>query len=100
MVSNTAWHASAGVQDYVWGWRFSLGFACVFAALFFLGTLISPDSPNSLLLNGKTEKATKVSPASVFTPKSYAFSSQHTIAVPAMGCVCMRSLKSPSAGPL
>ena len=63
VVCNTAWHSSAGVQDYVWGWRFSLGFACVFAALFFLGTLISPDSPNSLLLNGKTEKATQVSPA-------------------------------------
>lgn len=52
----------AGVQDYEWGWRFSLGFACVFASLFFLGTVISPDSPNSLLLNGKTETATLVSP--------------------------------------
>ena len=50
----------AGVQDYAWGWRFSLGFACVFAALFFLGTVIAPDSPNSLLLNGKTVKATEV----------------------------------------
>lgn len=54
------------MQDYAWGWRFSLGFACVFAALFFLGTVIAPDSPNSLLLNGKTEKATEViSPAAV-----------------------------------
>lgn len=48
------------MQDHPWGWRFSLGFACVFAALFFLGTLLAPDSPNSLLLNGKTEKATEV----------------------------------------
>ena len=92
VVCNTACHASAGVQDYVWGWRFSLGFACVFAALFFLGTLISPDSPNSLLLNGKTEKATQVCPASVRMPYTHAFSSQNTLAMPAMGCVCMRSL--------
>ena len=83
----------------MWGWRFSLGFACVFAALFFLGTLISPDSPNSLLLNGKTEKATQVSPASVFTPYSHAFPSHNTLAVPATCCVCMGSLKSPSAAP-
>ena len=48
------------MQNYTWGWRFSLGFACVFAALFFIGTILAPDSPNSLLLNGKTEKATQV----------------------------------------
>ena len=74
IVCNPAWRSSAGVQDYKWGWRFSLGFACVFAALFFLGTLISPDSPNSLLLNGKTEKATQVSPAVVSMPHSHALS--------------------------
>jgi hypothetical protein len=44
----------------LWGWRFSLAFACLFAALFFAGTVIAPDSPNSLLLNGKTEEATQV----------------------------------------
>ncbi|CAL5221321.1 g3494 [Coccomyxa viridis] len=49
-----------GVQNYTWGWRFSLGFACVFALLFFVGTVLAPDSPNSLLLNGKTAKATEV----------------------------------------
>ena len=97
LVCKAAWHSSAGVQDYEWGWRFSLGFACVFAVLFFIGTLIAPDSPNSLLLNGKTEKATQVSPASVCMPHSHAFTSHNTLAVPAMGCVCMRILKGPSA---
>ena len=48
------------MQNYTWGWRFSLGFACVFALLFFVGTVLAPDSPNSLLLNGKTAKATEV----------------------------------------
>ena len=58
--SESGLHLQTGVQDYLWGWRFSLAFACLFAALFFAGTVIAPDSPNSLLLNGKTEKATQV----------------------------------------
>lgn len=49
------------MQDYDWGWRFSLGFAIIPALMFLAGAIIAPDSPNSLLLNGKTEKARKVS---------------------------------------
>lgn len=49
-----------GMQDYVWGWRFSLGFAIIPALMFLAGAIIAPDSPNSLLLNGKAEKARQV----------------------------------------
>jgi len=52
----------AGMQDYVWGWRFSLGFAIIPALMFLVGAIIAPDSPNSLLLNGKEEKARRVRP--------------------------------------
>jgi len=50
------------MQDYVWGWRFSLGFAIIPALMFLVGAIIAPDSPNSLLLNGKEEKARRVRP--------------------------------------
>ena len=39
----------AGVGAYWWGWRLSLGLACAPALVFMLGTVLCPDSPNSIL---------------------------------------------------
>lgn len=48
------------VQDYEWGWRLSIGLAAAPAAVFLVGSCILDDTPNSLLLNDKPEKANKV----------------------------------------
>ncbi|OMO62458.1 Sugar/inositol transporter [Corchorus olitorius] len=40
-----------------WGWRLSLGFAAIPAALMTLGSFFLPDTPNSLLERGLTERA-------------------------------------------
>ncbi|XP_010533209.1 PREDICTED: sugar transport protein 4 isoform X2 [Tarenaya hassleriana] len=40
-----------------YGWRISLGLACVPAIMIMVGALILPDTPNSLIERGHTEKA-------------------------------------------
>ncbi len=42
------------------GWRLSLGLAAVPALFFFFGTLLLPDSPNSLLQRGHEAEGRKV----------------------------------------
>ena len=39
------------------GWRLSVGLAIVPALILFLGSLIIPDTPNSLVYRGKIEQA-------------------------------------------
>lgn len=39
-----------------WGWRLSLGLAAVPAAIMTLGSLLLPDTPNSMIERGKREK--------------------------------------------
>uniref|UniRef100_A0A803LUK6 Major facilitator superfamily (MFS) profile domain-containing protein n=1 Tax=Chenopodium quinoa TaxID=63459 RepID=A0A803LUK6_CHEQI len=46
-------------QKKTWGWRLSLGFAAVPAAIMILGVLIIPDTPSSLVERGKMEEAEK-----------------------------------------
>lgn len=43
-----------------WGWRLSLGLAMVPAALMFIGGLFLPETPNSLVEQGKLEEARRV----------------------------------------
>lgn len=43
-----------------WGWRLSLGLATVPATVMFLGGLALPETPNSLVEQGKFEEARKV----------------------------------------
>ncbi|KVH90010.1 sugar carrier protein C-like [Cynara cardunculus var. scolymus] len=40
-----------------WGWRLSLGGAVVPAVIFIVGSLVLPDTPNSLIERGKIEEA-------------------------------------------
>ncbi|XP_039122755.1 LOW QUALITY PROTEIN: sugar transport protein 14-like [Dioscorea cayenensis subsp. rotundata] len=47
-------------EKHPWGWRLSLGLATLPAALMFLGGLFLPETPNSLVEQGKTEKAKEV----------------------------------------
>ncbi|KAA3457818.1 sugar transport protein 14-like [Gossypium australe] len=47
-------------QLHPWGWRLSLGLATFPATLMFLGGLILPETPNSLVEQGKLEEAKKV----------------------------------------
>ena len=48
----------AGTKDmHPNGWRLSVGLAIVPAIILFLGSLIVPDTPNSLVYRGKVEKA-------------------------------------------
>ncbi len=54
-------------QDVEWGWRLSLGLAAVPATVFFVGSCMLDDSPNSLLLNHKAEKGHKVGHPAAFT---------------------------------
>jgi sugar porter (SP) family MFS transporter len=42
------------------GWRLSLGLAIVPALILFLGSLVIPDTPNSLVYRGQAEKARRV----------------------------------------
>ncbi|XP_021277609.1 sugar transport protein 14 [Herrania umbratica] len=43
-----------------WGWRLSLGLAAVPATLMFVGGLLLPETPNSLVEQGKLEEAKQV----------------------------------------
>lgn len=50
-----------GVQSiHPWGWRLALGLAMVPAALMFVGGFFAPETPNSLVEQGKLEEARKV----------------------------------------
>ena len=57
----------AGLINYgcdfidVWGWRLALGLAAVPGAIVFLGGLVMPESPSSLIERGHFEKARSVS---------------------------------------
>ncbi|KAF3612872.1 Sugar transport protein 7 [Capsicum annuum] len=52
-----------------WGWRLSLGIATVPAILMFVGGLFLPEMPNSLVEQGKLEKARQVLEKVRGTPK-------------------------------
>uniref|UniRef100_A0A1D1XH30 Sugar transport protein 14 n=1 Tax=Anthurium amnicola TaxID=1678845 RepID=A0A1D1XH30_9ARAE len=43
-----------------WGWRLSLGLACVPATMMFVGGLFLPETPNSLVEQGRLEEARRV----------------------------------------
>ncbi|KAF7819780.1 sugar transport protein 14-like [Senna tora] len=43
-----------------WGWRLSLGLAVVPAILMFIGGLLCPETPNSLVEQGKLQEARKI----------------------------------------
>ncbi|KAI5662785.1 hypothetical protein M9H77_22108 [Catharanthus roseus] len=47
-------------QIHPWGWRLSLGLATVPATLMFLGGIFLPETPNSLVEQGKLEEARRV----------------------------------------
>ncbi|CAF2204634.1 hypothetical protein HID58_027970 [Brassica napus] len=47
-------------QIHPWGWRLSLGLAVVPATLMFIGGLFLPETPNSLVEQGKLEEAKAV----------------------------------------
>ncbi|XP_027176674.1 sugar transport protein 14 [Coffea eugenioides] len=50
-----------GVQSiHPWGWRLALGLAMVPAAIMFVGGLFAPETPNSLVEQGKLDEARKV----------------------------------------
>lgn len=47
-------------EKHPWGWRLSLGLATVPALLMFIGGLFLPETPNSLVEQGKLEEGRKV----------------------------------------
>lgn len=47
-------------QIHPWGWRLSLGLATVPATIMFVGGLFLPETPNSLVEQGKVEEARRV----------------------------------------
>ncbi|KVI11576.1 sugar transport protein 14 [Cynara cardunculus var. scolymus] len=47
-------------EKYKWGWRLSLGLATVPATLMFVGGLFLPETPNSLVEQGRLEEGRKV----------------------------------------
>lgn len=47
-------------QIHPWGWRLSLGLATVPATIMFVGGLFLPETPNSLVEQGKLEEARRV----------------------------------------
>ncbi|KAI4347084.1 hypothetical protein L6164_007933 [Bauhinia variegata] len=47
-------------QLHPWGWRLSLGLAVVPAILMFIGGILCPETPNSLVEMGRLEEARKV----------------------------------------
>lgn len=47
-------------EKHSWGWRLSLGLAAVPATLMFVGGLFLPETPNSLVEQGKLEEGRKV----------------------------------------
>ncbi|KAL2553596.1 Sugar transport protein 14 [Forsythia ovata] len=59
-----------GVEKiHPWGWRLSLGLATVPAAVMFIGGLFLPETPNSLVEQGKLEEGRKVLEKIRGTPK-------------------------------
>ncbi|GAB4823413.1 hypothetical protein N2152v2_010459 [Parachlorella kessleri] len=49
-----------GVQDWAEGWRLSLGLAAVPALILFIGGLVLPESPNSLIERGHHAQGRKI----------------------------------------
>lgn len=49
-----------GAQDLAWGWRLSLGLAGVPAAILLVGSIVLPETPNSLIERGRLEDGKKV----------------------------------------
>ncbi|KAL6771087.1 HUP3 [Auxenochlorella protothecoides x Auxenochlorella symbiontica] len=49
-----------GVQDWWAGWRLSLGLAAAFALGLLVGSIVLPESPNSLIERGQVEKGRAV----------------------------------------
>lgn len=47
-------------QIHPWGWRLSLGLSTVPAIIMFLGSLFLPETPNSLVEQGKLDEARSV----------------------------------------
>ncbi|THU65181.1 hypothetical protein C4D60_Mb05t00970 [Musa balbisiana] len=56
LAANLINYATAKIKGG-WGWRISLGLAAVPAAIITLGSLLLPDTPNSLVERGHGEKA-------------------------------------------
>ena len=51
------WIACAGTQNiHDWGWRLSVGLAAVPAVILFIGGLVLPETPNSLIERGHHEQ--------------------------------------------
>lgn len=46
----------AGTQRLEWGWRLSVGLAAVPAVILFIGSLVLPETPNSLIERNKHEQ--------------------------------------------
>lgn len=49
-----------GTQDVSWGWRLSLGLAGVPATILLIGSIVLPETPNSLIERGRLEDGKKV----------------------------------------
>ncbi|KAK9919065.1 hypothetical protein WJX75_009114 [Coccomyxa subellipsoidea] len=49
-----------GTQRLEWGWRLSVGLAAVPAVILFIGSLVLPETPNSLIERNKHEQARKI----------------------------------------
>lgn len=49
-----------GTQDLSWGWRLSLGLAGVPATILLIGSVVLPETPNSLIERGRLEDGKKV----------------------------------------
>lgn len=49
-----------GTQHHEWGWRLSLGLAFIPAFILFMGGLLLPETPNSLIERGHLEEAQRV----------------------------------------
>lgn len=47
-------------EIYPWGWRLSLGLGGIPGIMLFVGALLLPDTPNSLIERGKLERGEKV----------------------------------------
>ncbi|XP_009782189.1 sugar transport protein 14-like [Nicotiana tabacum] len=58
LIANLVNYATA--QIHPWGWRLSLGLAAIPAVLMFVGGLFLPETPNSLVEQGKLEKAREI----------------------------------------
>jgi MFS family permease len=49
-----------GTQEISWGWRLSLGLAGVPAGILLIGSIVLPETPNSLIERGRLEEGKKV----------------------------------------